>query len=332
MAFPGLAAGLREAQRIFESVKSFEDIERVFLKGAGLSPNTYRCYLSSVKQFYQWSGGKHPLQVTAADIEAFYDEIVKRVDRATAYNRIQGLKRFFRGVEAVVPIFVSPFKSMAEKLLHKLGRCPKKRRTKAALTRTETLALLSHLRDSSEPADREDFAIVQMLLTSGLRGSEFCQLSWGRVQHSEEDGWYFTFTAKGGDEQTQELYGPAVEAARQAFRERFHREPKASDALFHGLPEHSGAPVRPLAYHALWSRVRRIGEAARASGVLKRDLQFSPHLFRRSFATLLARSGMDLKSVQTLTRHASIETLCRHYVDSSEKASPVFAKILAGAA
>jgi hypothetical protein len=37
---------------------------------------------------------------------------------------------------------------------------------------------------------------------------------------------------------------------------------------------------------------------------------------------------MDLKSVQVLTRHASIETLCKHYVDTSEKSAPVFAKIL----
>jgi hypothetical protein len=110
--FPGLAAGLREAQRVFKTVKSFEDIERIFLKGVGLAANTYRVYLSAVRQFYEWSHGKHPLQTTASDIEGFYDELVKRVARATAYNRIQGLKRFFAGVQTVVPIFSSPFKTM----------------------------------------------------------------------------------------------------------------------------------------------------------------------------------------------------------------------------
>ena len=47
-AFPGLAEGLREAQRVFDSVRSFEDVESTFLKGAGLSANTYRAYLSFV--------------------------------------------------------------------------------------------------------------------------------------------------------------------------------------------------------------------------------------------------------------------------------------------
>ena len=43
-AFPSLFEGLRKAQSILDSVQSFEDLERIFLKGAGLSPNTYRSY------------------------------------------------------------------------------------------------------------------------------------------------------------------------------------------------------------------------------------------------------------------------------------------------
>jgi hypothetical protein len=81
--------GLRKAQSVFESVKSFEDVERLFLKGAGLSPNTYRPYLQAVKQFYQFTNGLNPLQVRPSDIEAFYDAQVKRIDRNTAYLRIR---------------------------------------------------------------------------------------------------------------------------------------------------------------------------------------------------------------------------------------------------
>jgi hypothetical protein len=113
-AFPGLAEELWEAQRVFETVRSFEDIERVFLKGAGLSAYNYRRNLGSASAFYEWSGGKHPLRITAGDLEGFYDELVKRLDRATAYNKIQGLKKFFVGVRAIVPIFSRPFKTVGE--------------------------------------------------------------------------------------------------------------------------------------------------------------------------------------------------------------------------
>ena len=38
--FPTCAHGVRSAFDVFDSIKSFDDIERVFLRGAGLSPNT----------------------------------------------------------------------------------------------------------------------------------------------------------------------------------------------------------------------------------------------------------------------------------------------------
>ena len=80
--------------------------------------------------------------------------------------------------------------------------------------------------------------------------------------------------------------------------------------------------------YTLWTRIKRIGVVAVAAGVIKRELQFSPHLFRRSYATLLYRSGMKLKAIQNLTRHANIDTLCKHYVDDTEAATPYIAKAL----
>ncbi len=131
-AFPTLAEGLRKAQGIFDSIQSFEDVERVFLLGAGLSPNTYRCYLTAIKQFYEFTGGLNPLQVRPGDLEAFYDHIVKKVDRNTACLRIRGLKKFFAGIRNVIPIYSSPFdpQIMSDKLHAKLNKTKKGNRTK----------------------------------------------------------------------------------------------------------------------------------------------------------------------------------------------------------
>lgn len=191
-SFPGIAEGLRKAQEVFETVKSFEDIERVFLKGAGLSPNTYRSYLEAVKQFYHFTKGKHPLQANAADIESFYDDVLKHADMNTAYLRIMGLKRFFAEIRAVLPIYTSSFEGMTEKLLHKLNRT---RRTKAALTRAEADALLRWLRADTSPVGKENLALVTVLLTSGLRASELCGLRWAAIQRAE--GWYCNFHGQG---------------------------------------------------------------------------------------------------------------------------------------
>lgn len=50
---------------------------------------------------------------------------------------------------------------------------------------------------------------------------------------------------------------------------------------------HGGQEPQPLNPHALWHRVKAIGAAARQAGVVVRELAFSPHLFRRTYATLL---------------------------------------------
>ena len=80
--------------------------------------------------------------------------------------------------------------------------------------------------------------------------------------------------------------------------------------------------------HRLWVRIKDIGSRARAGEIIKRDLQFSPHLFRRTYATLLYKSGMGLKAIQAKTRHANIEVLAKHYISDDEPASPYFDKVL----
>ena len=80
--------------------------------------------------------------------------------------------------------------------------------------------------------------------------------------------------------------------------------------------------------HCLWVRIKQIGEAVRNAGIIKRDLNFSPHLFRRSFATLLYKSGMKIKAIQEKTRHANIDVLVKHYIHDEEPASPYFERLL----
>jgi integrase len=231
-SFPSLFQGLKKARTIFESIKSFEDVKRIFLLGQGLSPNTYKSYLTAVKQFYDFTKGLNPLQVKPGDIESFYDSIVKKIDRNTAYIRIKGLKNFFAGIRNLIPFYASPFELMSKNLKKKLSRTKKGNRTKKALTIREVNRLLSWLNRDTRIYGLENHALFYMLITSGLRASELCQLKWKDLD-CIEGTWKAYFTGKGEKDAEQELYTPAVNVCLAYFRKQFNRDPEPGDCLFY---------------------------------------------------------------------------------------------------
>jgi integrase len=316
--FPTMAQGMQRALEIFQAIRSFEDIETQILRGQGLSPNTYRSYLTAYRQLWDFTNGLHPFQILPGHIERFYEFTVKRIGRTTAAQRIKGLKKFFNCIKALVPGYVSPFELMPEKLIQKMGKA-KASGTKKALTVAEYIRLLAWLSKDVTIEGLSNHAIVLMLGTSGLRASELCGLRWGDLDCAEGT-WSARFTGKGDKPAVQELYAPAVEAVRALIVALYHRGPVPEDALFHSRMPYDKEP-RPMQYATLWGRIREIGRKAAEAGIVTRDLQWSPHLFRRSYATLLYKSGMGIKAIQIKTRHSSVETLLKHYVDDSEPAT-----------
>lgn len=330
---PGMWERLNEdARRILEAhmtIKSYADLESWYLLGSGLAATTYRSYMVAVRSFWKFTEGLTPFQVEVRHIEAWYDSMAE-LDKNTRYGRVRGLKKFFEGVNRMHPTFVSPFhhKYMSDKLRRKLNARKSGNRTKAALSRSEIHRILEWLTTDTSIKGVCDKAIIFTLLTSGLRSAELLQLHWRDV--TEHEGvWTATFTGKGDKDAEQEMFAPAIEACREYFIIQHRREPQPDDALFWTVPAFKGDISRPMPYHTLWRRVTEVGVRAKAEGVLTRNIQFTPHLMRRSYATLLYKSGMKLKAIQEKTRHASVEVLVKHYIKDEDPASPYLNEALA---
>jgi len=217
---------------------------------------------------------------------------------------------------------------MGENLNRKLSRPKRGTRTKKTLTPSEVKKLLSWLAQDTSEYGLGNYAIVFMLVTSGLRAEELLQLEWKNIEFIE-GRWIAYFIGKGGREAEQELYASAVEACRKYLHRVFNRAPNPEDHLFWTVPRYKGDMRRPLTSHqTLWARTKKIGEVVRKEGIIKRDVIFSPHLFRRTYATCLYRAGMGIKAIQAKTRHANIGTLVKHYIYEVEDASPYVNKFI----
>jgi Site-specific recombinase XerD len=320
------------AAELFAKIQSFDDVKRYLFDGSGLSAGTYQTYMVAVRQLYDFSGGLNPLQVTAAEIEAFFDDCVTRrgVDRNTAINKIAALKRFYANIEDRLPGFPSPFRGMAPALIKKLSaKAPTQ--LQRALSATETRALLAELAAGATPKAKADYSTVFFLVVSGLRAAELSRLTFADLDKDPDTGiWTATGVGKGAKPFRQEIADPrAVEAAREAFRATYRREPSPSDRVFFALPRYHGDTPRPMTPHGLWERVQAILATAKDQGILSRDYKVGPHLFRRTCGTLLSLNGMDLVSVSRFLRHASPSTTAKHYICDHTPASPVMNKILA---
>lgn len=133
-------------------------------------------------------------------------------------------------------------------------------------------------------------SVLMTLYGAGLRLSEALHL---RVQ--DVDSQRMTLRVRQGKGR-KDRYGLLSETLLEQLR-RYWKQHRPTLWLFPGQPEEA-----PLSNSSIQRVCKR---AARRAGLSK---QVSPHLLRHSFATHLLEAGTDLKKIQVLMGHRSLQT------------------------
>jgi len=167
---------------------------------------------------------------------------------------------------------------------------------RGVLTEADAARLLGAV-DCSHPAGLRDLAVLELLYGCGLRSAELRGLALADVRLAERE---LSVRGKGGKEAVVP-FGDGAARALAAW-------------LSHGRPAfvlRGGKPDRGLAFltsagnplspNGLSDLVRRHAMAAGVEGAV-------PHGLRHSCATHMLRAGADLRVVQRLLRHESINT------------------------
>jgi integrase/recombinase XerD len=149
-----------------------------------------------------------------------------------------------------------------------------------------------------------DRALLETLYATGCRASEVVGLKLADVYL---DAGFCRCFGKGSKQRVVPLGRPAIAAIRDYLAERPGPKPEAkpespgtSDFLF---VSKSGRPLNRI---MLWSLVKKYCKRAGLPHTV------SPHTLRHSFATHMLAGGADLRTVQELLGHASIQTT-QHY-------------------
>jgi integrase/recombinase XerD len=142
-------------------------------------------------------------------------------------------------------------------------------------------------------ANRMHRTMLMTLYATGVRRAELCRLKTSDID-SQRMGVHVR-QGKGGRDRDVPLSPALLEALRAYWR---WMKPKSY--LFPGLVDGWRADV-PITDKMVWFACHR---AARTAGLEK---HITPHTLRHSYATHLLEAGADLRTIQVLLGHASLD-------------------------
>ncbi len=282
----------------------------------------------ATKEFFEFTDNLHPLKVTPAHIEMWFDNMIERqLDKKSVVLKIAGLKKFFKSVKEKCPLAVSPFEIMDRKLLKKMMKIPKGNGIVTALTSNEIAKLLEFLKNDRTHKGRRNYALVYMLTTTGFRISELLNLSWGDVvKEYDAEGNEALFgvgVRKGNKDFKQPLDKEAVDVVLVYHKKMYGELPGQDEYLFYNF-----TTGERLKYGTAWSLINEIFFKIEEIGLFDRTVKLHPHLFRASYCSGLVKSGMPLEQVKILSRHSDYNTLLDHYVHVDVNVKPYLDKYL----
>jgi len=256
---------------------------------------TVRNYRQAFEDFYRWlsAAGRWSRGLAALgtrDQRDFVIEAQRRYDRRTLHNHVSGLRTFFKYWERRGRL---PRNPLAGIVLPKLEK-----RLPQFLTEEQVRQLLAGPQRLRENGAVDDFTAwrdrlaLELLYGGGLRVSELVGLDHGAIDLT---GGVARVLGKGGKERLCPL-GRVALAVLIRFRDAFAPRCGPADPV---LTTPSG---RRLSVRAVQLMLKRYLSLAG----LPQD--FTPHKLRHAFATHLLNAGADLRLVQELLGHASLNT------------------------
>jgi site-specific recombinase XerD len=273
------------------------EIEAYRRSVGGLSPDTVRAYASDIGRFAGWAergGAQGPADVDRITLRRYLAFLAtRRYAKATISRTAASLRSYFswcarRGVIAADPSVRLSAPSPDSRLPRVLGHAELDQLLEPVPVAAAGGA--APVRPSA-PRDLRDDAVLELLYGSGVRVAELCGLDVGDI---DLDRGVVTVTGKGAKQRQVLAHDRAVAAVRawiEGPRATMKREASDAGALFY-----NGRGNR------LGSRdVRRILDR-------RSPVPTHPHALRHTFATHLLDGGADLRVVQELLGHASLQT------------------------
>lgn len=291
-----------------------EDYVRHLNVRRGYSEHTLRAYRSDLCGLEEWATaqGIELLEMTLDDLRVWLAEITAQgMSQATIARKGAAVRGFFEWTHETGHSLKDPAQRLlTPKVSNALPKVLSEDQVRLLLETAEREWTESDGSTIESARRLRSWAVAELMYSSGLRVSEVTGLDLAGVESS---GASVRVLGKGGKERVVPLGMPAVRTL-NLWIERGRpslRNEKSGKALFLGV---KGARLG----------VRTVRDEVHALATRAHVPDIGPHSLRHSAATHLLSGGSDLRTVQEILGHSSLQTTQRYTHVTPERLKAAF--------
>ena len=257
-----------------------------------LDTKTLNAYTTDLRQFVDTVLVDNISSITPSVIESYLAHSHHTYKPKTVKRKIASLKAFFHYLEYRDLITMNPFNKLQIKfrepvVLPKTIPLHTVERFLATIYRQRKLAITTYQQRNA----LRDVAVAELLFSTGMRISELCSLHPGSV--NLYDGTILIY-GKGSKERRLQIGNISVLNILREYREEFNSEIMLSQHFF---TNQSG---KPLSDQSIRRMINKYCDLAAI------EQHITPHMFRHTFATCLLEADVDIRYIQEMLGHSSI--------------------------
>lgn len=257
-----------------------------------LDAKTLKAYRIDLMQFCNQISTKEVLEITPNTLENYIAQLHQQYKPKTVRRKIASIKAFFHYLEYKDFIIQNPFNKIQIKF-----REPVILPKTIPLHTVETLLSTVYKQYSNAKTDYQrknalrDAAIIELLFSTGIRISELCSLKMNDVNLSDQTVLIY---GKGSKERKLQIGNADVIRILEEYKNNFLTKIQAANHFF---VNQTGSVISDQSVR------RAIKKYASLASI---ELHITPHMFRHTFATSLLEADVDIRYIQEMLGHSSI--------------------------
>lgn len=272
-----------------------------------LDCKTLKAYRIDLRQFCERFPLKTASQITSELLEQYIASLHQNYKTKTVKRKIASIKSFFHYLEYKDCIEINPMHKVQTKFRESVT-LPKIIPLHSIETFLSVMYQQKNLAKSSyqQKCILRDIAVIELLFATGMRISELCSLKPSNLNLVE--GTVLIF-GKGSKERMIQIGNIHVIEILLEYQQEYNIEINACGYFF----------INRLKKRLSEQSVREmINKYAAMAGI---EQHITPHMFRHSFATYLLEADVDIRYIQNMLGHSSINVteIYTHVAMSKQK-------------